>query len=210
MPFAELNEARLKMARLPRGAVPVENPVGGAPGVVCERGPTTFVSLPGVPEELAAIVEQSLGDVFDRIFDVAHYEERTLVVDLQDESAIADILGAVERAHPDVYVKSRAKVMGPSVRLRITLSARGDDPAAVDALLAAPAPSCSSASRRPALACVARNRQTERSATRWPWQRLLTRWSRDVLRGMARPEVPDLPVFGICEHPAHELQVALP
>ncbi len=34
--------------------------------------------------------------------------------------------------------------------------------------------------------------------------------SRDVLLGMARPEVPDLPVFGICEHPAHELQVALP
>ena len=34
--------------------------------------------------------------------------------------------------------------------------------------------------------------------------------SRDVLRGMAPPEVPDLPVFSICEHPAHELQVALP
>jgi molybdopterin-biosynthesis enzyme MoeA-like protein len=92
-----------------------------------------------VPEELAAIVEHSLSQVFDRIFGVAHYEERTLVVDLQDESAIADILGAVERAHPEVYVKSRAKVMGPAVTLRITLSARGDDPARVDALLQPPA-----------------------------------------------------------------------
>jgi len=27
----------------------------------------------------------------------------------------------------------------------------------------------------------------------------------DVLRGMVGPEVPDLPVFDICEHPAHEL-----
>ena len=139
VPFAEMNEARLKMAHLPRGAAPVVNPVGGAPGVVCERGPTTFVSLPGVPEELAAIVEQSLSQVFDRVFGVAHYEERTLVVELQDESAIAGILGAVERAHPEVYVKSRAKVMGPSVTLRITLSARGDDPARVDALLGPPA-----------------------------------------------------------------------
>jgi nicotinamide-nucleotide amidase len=139
VPFAEMNEARLKMARLPQGAAPVPNPVGGAPGVVLERGPTTFVSLPGVPEELAAIVEHSLSHVFDRIFGVAHYEERTLVVDLQDESAIADILGAVERAHPEVYVKSRAKVMGPAVTLRITLSARGDDPARVDALLQLPA-----------------------------------------------------------------------
>ncbi len=139
VPFAELNEARLKMARLPRGAAPVRNPVGGAPGVVLERGATTFVSLPGVPEELEAIVEQSLGPVFDRIFGAAHFEERTLVVDLQDESVIAHILGEVEAAHPEVYVKSRAKKMGPAVTLRITLSARGDDPAAVDALLTPPA-----------------------------------------------------------------------
>ena len=92
-----------------------------------------------MPEELVAIVEQSLAPVFERIFHAAHYEERTLVVDLQDESAIADILGAVEAAHPEVYVKSRAKMMGPAVTLRITLSARGDDPAAVDALLTPPA-----------------------------------------------------------------------
>ncbi len=83
-----------------------------------------------MPEELVAIVEQSLEPVFERIFHAAHYEERTLVVDLQDESAIADILGAVEAAHPEVYVKSRAKKMGPAVTLRITLSARGDDRAA--------------------------------------------------------------------------------
>jgi len=139
VPFAELNESRRKMARLPRGAEPVPNPVGGAPGVVTVAGPTTFVSLPGVPEELVAIVDRSLDAVFSRIFHAAHYEERTLVVDLQDESAIADILAAVEVAHPAVYVKSRAKVMGEGVTLRITLSVRGDDPAAVDALLRAPA-----------------------------------------------------------------------
>jgi molybdenum cofactor synthesis domain-containing protein len=139
VPFAEMNEARLKMAHLPRGAAPVRNPVGGAPGVVLERDTTTFVSLPGVPEELVAIVEQSLGPLFERIFAAAHYEERTLVVDLQDESAIADILGEVEHAHPEVYVKSRAKQMGPAVTLRITLSARGGGRAAVDALLRPPA-----------------------------------------------------------------------
>ena len=139
VPFAELNDARRKMARLPRGAEPVLNPVGGAPGVVTQAGVTIIISLPGVPEELAAIVAQSLDPVFGRIFHAAHYEERVLVVDLQDESAIADILGEVETANPAVYVKSRAKVMGPAVRLRVTLSARGDDPAAVDALLGPPA-----------------------------------------------------------------------
>ena len=103
-----MNEARLKMARLPQGAAPVRNPVGGAPGVVLERGATTFVSLPGVPEELAAIVEQSLDPVFERIFGAAHYEERTLVVDLQDESAIADILGRGRGAPTPRSTSSRA------------------------------------------------------------------------------------------------------
>ena len=33
---------------------------------------------------------------------------------------------------------------------------------------------------------------------------------RDVLLGTIRSEVPDLPVFDVCEHSAHEFQVALP
>ena len=138
VPFAEMNESRLKMADLPRGAHPVVNPVGGAPGVVTPIGPTIIVSLPGVPEELVGIVDQSLGEVFAAVFGTAHYEERVLVVDLQDESAIAGILAGVERENPAVYVKSRAKRMGPGTVLRVTLSVRGDDEAAVDASLRPP------------------------------------------------------------------------
>ncbi len=139
VPFAELNESRRKMARLPAGAVPIVNPIGGAPAVLCERGGTSIVSLPGVPGELMAIVEQSLGAVFARIFGSAHYEERSLVVSLQDESAIADLLRGAQAAHPEVYVKSRAKVLGSTPVIRVTLSARGADERRVDGLLAAAA-----------------------------------------------------------------------
>jgi nicotinamide-nucleotide amidase len=135
VPFAEMNEARRKMARLPESAVPVDNPVGGAPGVVLEIGPTAIVSLPGVPGELRAIVHQSLDDLFRRVFGTAHYEERALVVELQDESAIAGVLRRAEEAHPEVYVKSRAKVIGSTPAIRVTLSARGADAASVGALL---------------------------------------------------------------------------
>ncbi|MBM3147940.1 MAG: competence/damage-inducible protein A, partial [Actinobacteria bacterium] len=73
VPFAGLNEPRRKMARLPRGATPLLNPVGGAPGVLLrldgdgrivgdDAGAITIVSLPGVPAELKAIVEESLAD----------------------------------------------------------------------------------------------------------------------------------------------------
>ena len=136
VPFPELNEARRKMARLPAGARPLTNPVGGAPGVLVERDGTSIVSLPGVPGELKKIVEESLDEPIARLFGRAHYEERSLVVQLQDESAIADILRRAERDHPDVYVKSRAKLLGSEPVIRITLSGRGESEAAVAALLA--------------------------------------------------------------------------
>jgi nicotinamide-nucleotide amidase len=153
VPFPELNAARRKMAVLPAGARPVDNPIGGAPGVLIERDDTVIVSLPGVPGELEAIitsaisgardvmsassqiVDHSLDDVFARLFGTAHYEERSLILRLQDESAVADILRRAEQDHPAVYVKSRAKVLGSARVIRITLSARGESEAAVAALL---------------------------------------------------------------------------
>ena len=135
VPFPELNEARRKMARLPAGARPLINPVGGAPGVLVERDRTSIVSLPGVPGELKQIVEKSLGELFARLFGSAHYEERSLIARLQDESAIADILRRAEHDHPAVYVKSRAKLLGSEPVIRITLSARGESEAAVASLL---------------------------------------------------------------------------
>jgi nicotinamide-nucleotide amidase len=136
VPFAEMTPSRCKMARLPAGAVPIVNPVGGAPAVLCERDGTALVSLPGVPGELKAIVEQTLSSLLAGIFGSAHYEERSLVVELQDESAIAEILRQAEEAFPEIYVKSRAKVLGSTRVIRLTLSARGRDEAAVETLLA--------------------------------------------------------------------------
>src|SRR5438034_1551460 len=46
---AEMSEPRLKMARLPEGGRPIENPAGSAPGVVVEVNHLRIVSLPGGP-----------------------------------------------------------------------------------------------------------------------------------------------------------------
>jgi molybdopterin-biosynthesis enzyme MoeA-like protein len=123
------------MARLPAGAEPIANPVGGAPGVVRVCGDTTIVSLPGVPGELRAIFEDSFESLFENLFGPAHYEERSLIVATQDESAIADQLASAEAGFPEVYVKSRAKQLGSARVTHVTLSARGRDAAAVAALL---------------------------------------------------------------------------
>ena len=135
VPFPEMNASRRKMVRLPAGAEPIPNPVGGAPGVLCTCAETTIVSLPGVPGELRAIFEHSFDALFGDLFGPAHYEERSLVVATQDESAIADQLANAEDSFPDIYVKSRAGQIGSARVIRITLSARGRDAAAVAALI---------------------------------------------------------------------------
>jgi molybdopterin-biosynthesis enzyme MoeA-like protein len=135
VPSAAMNASRRKMALLPRGAQPLLNPVGGAPGVLLHIGPTALVSLPGVPAELKAIVDQSLDSLLTAVFGHAYYEERSLTVDLQDESAIVTQLRAAVADHPHVYIKSRAKVLGSTPVIRITLSARGRDNRETDRLL---------------------------------------------------------------------------
>lgn len=135
VPFPEMNESRRKMARLPQGARPLVNPVGGAPGVVTTSDETIILSLPGVPSELKAIFTQSFDQLFAELFGEALYEERSLLVALQDESAIAEQLERAEAAFPDVYVKSRARQFGSARVIRVTLSARADNAVALAARL---------------------------------------------------------------------------
>ncbi len=130
-----LTPARRKMALLPRGARPVENPAGAAPGVVLLAGATTVISLPGVPEELRGIVEGPLRPDLRALFGASVYREDLVLVSCNDESLLAPMLAAIAPRHPRVRVKSRARRFGPGIRIRVTLSARGDGEKVVRALL---------------------------------------------------------------------------
>jgi molybdopterin-biosynthesis enzyme MoeA-like protein len=120
---AEMSEPRLKMARLPEGGRPIENPAGAAPAVVVEVNNTRIVSLPGVPAELKAIVEGPLQSLLAEVFGRGSYREREITVGCGDESVLAPALGRVAALHPDVYIKSRASSFGRGVRFRILISA---------------------------------------------------------------------------------------
>lgn len=50
----------LRQAMLPRGARPIYNPVGSAPGVILERDGRIVISLPGVPRELEVMTEETV------------------------------------------------------------------------------------------------------------------------------------------------------
>jgi len=132
-----LTDARKKMACLPRGAAALRNPVGTAPAAVLEIGDSTLVSLPGVPEELKGIYEETLQPTLKRIFGDSYYEERSIIALCGDESSLAPVLDKVVEAHPEVYIKSRARRYGAEVRILITLSHAGEGREGVERSLAA-------------------------------------------------------------------------
>jgi len=122
---AEMNESRLKMAKLPSGATMIENPVGTAPATHVRVNDSRIVSLPGVPAELRGIVEGPLRPVLAEIFGSGRYVEREIFVESGDESMLAPALRRASRLHPRVYIESHAKGFGLEVKFRITFSASG-------------------------------------------------------------------------------------
>jgi len=133
---AALTPARLRMARLPRGARALDNQIGAAPGVVLVVGETTIAMLPGVPPELHWIFEHPLAPILDEVIGPGGFHEWTAVASTRDESAIAELLAGVQSRHPDVYVKSRAKTFADDDTVRVTLAASGSSDDEARALVA--------------------------------------------------------------------------
>jgi nicotinamide-nucleotide amidase len=132
---ADLTPERRKMAALPRGAEALHNPVGAAPGVLLTIEGTTVIVLPGVPPEMKGIFTTSLQPTLQVLFGESAFVERVVVVECGDESVLAPLVNRVAAAHPQVYVKSRAKVYGPNVRLKVTFSLAGSERAEVEEMV---------------------------------------------------------------------------
>ncbi|MHA2150141.1 MAG: competence/damage-inducible protein A [Candidatus Thorarchaeota archaeon] len=123
---SELTDARMKMAQIPEGAVPLDNRIGGAPGVKIQDEDTTIFCLPGVPAELEFIFEDS---VIPWVKDnsLQKFHEQIVEFRMQDESVFAPAIDSVMKKIPNVYIKSLPKPYGTSKGIRVWVSARGAD-----------------------------------------------------------------------------------
>jgi nicotinamide-nucleotide amidase len=104
-----LIRASLKMAEIPKRAIPLQNPLGSAPGVLLDHERISIVSLPGVPSEMKAIFGE-------------HVEPRILVeigespvkrkqlwietVGVRESLIAPDTKKIMDNYRPDVYLKS--------------------------------------------------------------------------------------------------------
>lgn len=121
----ELNEARLRMARIPEDAGLIDNPISAAPGFIIEN---VYV-LAGVPE----IFQTMLASVLPTLQGDAPLLTRSLDV-FRGEGDVAAPLAELAERYPQLTIGSypfqRGGIFGTNVL------ARGQDEAALDAVLA--------------------------------------------------------------------------
>lgn len=129
-PVTELNR---KQALVPSRATVLPNRHGTAPGMWMQGNRAVLVSLPGVPYEMKDLFREQVGPKITATFRRPVLLHQTLITYGLGESAIAERLEAWEESLPPhmkfAYLPNLGKV-------RLRLSARGEDPVALQTELA--------------------------------------------------------------------------
>jgi len=109
--IGELNEARMRMARVPRGATLVENRISAAPGFWIDN----VIVMAGVP----SIMQAMLDEVVPKLRTGVRLIAETVRADLR-EGDIGSELAAIAEAFPDVMIGSYPfmdEVRGPNTNV---------------------------------------------------------------------------------------------
>lgn len=126
--FAKLNftvsQVNKDQALVPSKAIVLRNQFGTAPGMWMQKGKTVFVSMPGVPYEMKAIVIQELIPKIVKEYERPFILHKTILTYGQGESIVAQRIEDWENNLPE-FVKL-AYLPSPG-RVRLRLTARGKD-----------------------------------------------------------------------------------
>jgi nicotinamide-nucleotide amidase len=126
----EINQLNRDQALLPASCTVLHNPVGTAAGMWFEKNGTIFISMPGVPFEMEAIM---IGEVFPRLIKLGIMQSivhKTILTLGLPESMLAEKIEQWENALPS-FIKLAYLPSPLMVRLR--LSAYGTNQAELEA-----------------------------------------------------------------------------
>ncbi|MCL6430363.1 MAG: CinA family nicotinamide mononucleotide deamidase-related protein [Anaerolineae bacterium] len=125
-----MTENNLRQAQLPRGATPIHNPVGTAPGFIVEDAAGIVICLPGVPAEMRYLMEHTvLPYLREKLGLRGVIKVRNLHTCAIGESQVDALIGDLERAanptvglaaHPgqtDVRIAAKAESEEEAARL---------------------------------------------------------------------------------------------
>lgn len=124
-------ENNKRQAYVPRGATPIENPVGTAPAFSVEKGDRVVISLPGVPREMEYLVQNAVLPYIKQRFNLQGIiKSRVIHTAGVGESQIDDLIGDLEAlSNPTVGLAAHSG----QVDVRITAKAASESEA--DALI---------------------------------------------------------------------------
>ncbi len=92
-------------ASIPKGAIPVENKVGTAFGIIMEKENKAIILLPGVPSELKEMFEESIVPyLLEKFPSKDEIYQRKIGVFLKAESEITPLLEEYKAQHPNVEI----------------------------------------------------------------------------------------------------------
>ncbi|AIC16376.1 competence/damage-inducible protein A [Nitrososphaera viennensis] len=126
-----INKVRLKMATIPEGSEPIENPVGSAPSIVIDDAGTKVFCVPGVPVEMKAIFKEHVLPLVRKGVGSFVSKEANYFVTGVSEGMIAPALVKIVDANPRdaVYLKThpRGYYKKTTPRIRVHLVCKGTD-----------------------------------------------------------------------------------
>jgi nicotinamide-nucleotide amidase len=147
----KLDETRLKMARIPKGSIPIQNPVGSAPSILIETykkdngiitssfssfsgtaaiADTMIVCLPGVPKEMKAIFLESILPKIKKMIGDFHFIETTHEITGVSEAMLAPTISMIVQSNPAdlIYLKTHPLTFthdSNKPKLRIQIVSKG-------------------------------------------------------------------------------------
>jgi len=116
----QLTEQRIKMAKMPSECRPVENPVGTAPGLLCNIDGKKIIITPGVPREMEALLEAMEKDI---IIPDVHYYDTSIIISGVMESLFSPYVDKLMKEFEGIYVKSHPRnveVKNPELEIEIS------------------------------------------------------------------------------------------
>ncbi len=122
-----MTENNRRQARIPEGAIPVENPVGTAPAFIVEDPRGIIISLPGVPGEMKYLMENSVIPFLRERLGLRHViKSKTLKTCGIGESSIDDkIADLMQGSNPTVGLSAHPG----QTDVRITAKAESEEEA---------------------------------------------------------------------------------
>lgn len=120
-------ENNRRQAYIPKGAIPIENPVGTAPCFIVESGDKVIISLPGVPSEMEYLLEQTVLPYLRQRYNLTGLIKARIVHTAGvGESQIDDLIGDLEQlGNPTVGLAAHSG----QVDVRITVKAETEEKA---------------------------------------------------------------------------------